>query len=302
MRKIALFFLFLAAGLFAQQPQTQTAPVFAANAKYVQGVGPGYWPTAGTGLTLNLTAGTAFCGGAVQTYAGGSLTMTASATNYVYLNTTASCAPAVKTTAFTSSDIPVATVVAGASTITTITDDRTFFQQGGSGGSGAFAGGAGVSFQDAAEIAAPANPASGYDRLYLSSASHLLACLTSGGANCMPASGGGGTVFCTPNAQTGTAYTLALTDGTASTVACIGTVTMNNAATNTVTVPPNSSVALPTPDEIDFIQLGAGQTCIAAGAGVTLNTPTSLCARAQNSTFGIRQIAANTWQVFGDTQ
>lgn len=114
--------------------------------------------------------------------------------------------------------------------------------------------------------------------------------------------GGGGTVFCTVNPQTGTTYTLVLADGTSSGSACIGTVTMTNAATNTVTIPPNSSVAFPSPDEVDFIQLGAGQTCIAAGAGVTLTTPTSLCARALNSTFGIRQITANTWVVFGDTQ
>jgi hypothetical protein len=61
------------------------------------------------------------------------------------------------------------------------------------GGSGAFSGGLGTSFQDASEIAAPANPTAGNDRLYLSSSTHLLACLTSGGANCMPA-GGAGTV------------------------------------------------------------------------------------------------------------
>jgi hypothetical protein len=61
------------------------------------------------------------------------------------------------------------------------------------GGSGAFSGGLGASFQDATEIAAPANPGAGNDRLYLSSATHLLACLTSSGANCMPA-GGAGTV------------------------------------------------------------------------------------------------------------
>jgi len=119
-----------------QQPQSQTAPLFAVNARYAQGVAPGYWPTAGTGLTLNLAAGTAFCGGSVVTYAGGTLTMTASATNYVYLNAAASCAPAVKTTAFTSSDIPIATVVAGSSAIGSIADDRTMFQQpGGSSGS-----------------------------------------------------------------------------------------------------------------------------------------------------------------------
>lgn len=61
------------------------------------------------------------------------------------------------------------------------------------GGSGAFSGGLGTSFQDATEIAAPANPAAGNDRLWLDSTTHLLACHTSGGANCMP-SGGAGTV------------------------------------------------------------------------------------------------------------
>jgi hypothetical protein len=61
------------------------------------------------------------------------------------------------------------------------------------GGSGAFSGGLGSSFQDGTEIAAPANPAAGNDRLYLSSTTHLLACLTSSGSSCMP-SGGAGTV------------------------------------------------------------------------------------------------------------
>ena len=129
----------------AQQPQTHTAPIYRANAKYVQGVGPGYWPTAGSGLTLNVAAGTAFCSGNVITYAAGTLTMTASATNYVYLNTSSSCVPAVKTTAFTVSDIPIATVPAGSAAITSIADDRTMFQQGGSVGSSLSVDGTAVS-------------------------------------------------------------------------------------------------------------------------------------------------------------
>lgn len=51
---------------------------------------------------------------------------------------------------------------------------------------GAFSSGLGTSYQDVTEIAAPTNPAAGNDRLYLDSTTHLLACLTSGGANCMP--------------------------------------------------------------------------------------------------------------------
>src|SRR5712692_7259897 len=108
-KRLALLFCalaFLAQRAPAQQPQTTTAPVYSVNAKYVQGVGPGYWATPGSGLTLNLSGGTAFCGGAIQTYASGALTMAASQTNYVYLDTGASCAPASNTTGFTASMIP----------------------------------------------------------------------------------------------------------------------------------------------------------------------------------------------------
>jgi hypothetical protein len=130
-----LLAMLFASVLTAQQPQTQTAPISALNAKYANGTAPGYWPTAGSGLTLNLSGGTAFCSGSVVTYSAGTLTMTASTTNNVYLNTASSCVPAVKTTAFTSSDIPVAQVVTSGSAITGITDVRTLFNN--SAGSGA---------------------------------------------------------------------------------------------------------------------------------------------------------------------
>jgi hypothetical protein len=115
------------------QPQTQLAPISAVNAKYVQGVGPGFWPTAGSGLSVTLTAGTANCAGTIENYSATALALIASTTNYIYLNTAAACAPAVKTTAFTSSDIPIATIVTGASSITSIQDDRTMFGNGGIG-------------------------------------------------------------------------------------------------------------------------------------------------------------------------
>ena len=111
-----------------QQPQTSAAPVFATNAKYVQGVAPGYWPTAGSGLTLDLSAGTSFCGNppVAVFYAGGTLTMTASQTNYVYLDPAATCAPAFNTTGFPMGRIPLAKVVTSGSAITSITDVRTW--------------------------------------------------------------------------------------------------------------------------------------------------------------------------------
>jgi parallel beta-helix repeat protein len=128
--------LLLAAGhwqlgtAWAQQAQAQQGqPIYAVNAKYVQGVGPGYWPTAGAGLTLNIAAGTAICGNlpVKVDYAGGTLTMTNAATNYVYLDPVASCVPAKNTTGFTAGVIPVAQVAAAGGVITGVTDVRTWF-------------------------------------------------------------------------------------------------------------------------------------------------------------------------------
>ena len=101
------------------------------------------------------------------------------------------------------------------------------------------------------------------------------------------------------NAQTGTTYTLALTDAPANN-ASQGIVTMNNAAANTLTVPPNSSVAFPVGTIIQVVQLGAGQTAIAAGAGVTINNSSSLTARVRYSTMLLTQVAANVWVLSGD--
>jgi len=62
-----------------------------------------------------------------------------------------------------------------------------------------------------------------------------------------------------------TARTLALTDlGKA--------VEMTSGSANTLTVPPNSSVAFPLNAVIPVLQMGAGQTTIAAGAGVTIRS------------------------------
>jgi len=116
--------------LLAQQPQTSNAPIFSANAKYVQGVGPGYWPTAGTGLTLNLATGSAICDNGQQNYVGGTLMMAASATNYVYLDLANSCAPASNTSGFSDSTVPIAKVITSGSVITSITDARTWFTGG----------------------------------------------------------------------------------------------------------------------------------------------------------------------------
>jgi hypothetical protein len=135
-RMAQVLLLLLAAGhwqlgtAWAQQAQAQQGqPLYAVNAKYVQGVGPGYWPTAGAGLTLNIAAGTAICGNppVKVDYAGGTLTMTNAATNYVYLDPTASCVPAKNTSGFIVGMIPLAQVVAAGGAITGVTDVRTWF-------------------------------------------------------------------------------------------------------------------------------------------------------------------------------
>jgi hypothetical protein len=122
----AVLMMFTATAAIAQNPQSQ-APLYAANAKYVNGVAPGYAPTQGSGLTMNLGPGGANCSGTITSYVGGSLTLTANTTNYIYLNTSSGCVPAVKTSAFSATDIPLATVITGASTITSVMDDRTIF-------------------------------------------------------------------------------------------------------------------------------------------------------------------------------
>src|SRR5437870_8197734 len=111
----------------AQQLSTQTAPIFAVNAQYVQGVAPGYWPTAGAGLVLNIASGTATCNNAPANYAGGTLTLAANATNYVYLDPNSGCAPAYNTTGFPAGAQPIATVTTNASSIAQISDQRTWF-------------------------------------------------------------------------------------------------------------------------------------------------------------------------------
>ncbi len=136
MKKFLAVFLF-ATALAAQQPQTQSAPIFAANAKYVNGVAPGYWPTPGSGLNLAVTAGTVNCAGSALHYPGGTVALAASATNYIYMNPSHSaCAPSAKTEGFASSDMTIATVVTSGSGIVSIDDDRTIFQVSSGGGGG----------------------------------------------------------------------------------------------------------------------------------------------------------------------
>lgn len=97
------------------------------------------------------------------------------------------------------------------------------------------------------------------------------------------------------NNQTGTTYTLALSDAA-------GVVRGNNSAAQTYTVPPGSSVAFAVGTTIAIRQVGAGAITLSPGAGVTLNIPTGFQARTarQGATIMIHEVAADSWDVTGD--
>ena len=95
------------------------------------------------------------------------------------------------------------------------------------------------------------------------------------------------------NSQTGTSYTLALTDQT-------DIIQMNNSSANTLTIPLNSSVNLPVGTTVTVIQTGTGQTTIAGAGGVTVNGTPGLKLRAQWSSATLVERAENTWVVIGD--
>lgn len=97
------------------------------------------------------------------------------------------------------------------------------------------------------------------------------------------------------NNQTGTSYTLVLTD------ADLKTVWMNNASANTVTIPTNASVAFPVGTKINIMREGAGGTIIQADTGVTLNGVVggSVSILQQYDGATISKRATDTWIVTG---
>jgi hypothetical protein len=93
------------------------------------------------------------------------------------------------------------------------------------------------------------------------------------------------------NIQTGTTYTLVLSDAGK-------VVEMHNSSTNTVTIPNNTSVAFPVGTILEVFQYGAGTTSVAAASGVTIlpgPSPTPVLSRYQS--LSLRKRAANEWVV-----
>jgi hypothetical protein len=100
------------------------------------------------------------------------------------------------------------------------------------------------------------------------------------------------TAKCSINPQTGTSYTLDLTDAG-------HLVTLDNGSPIALTVPLNSSKAFPVGTVIDVSQLGAGQVTI-GGASVTFNSTPGLKISARYGSVRLTKLATNTWLVAGD--
>jgi len=98
------------------------------------------------------------------------------------------------------------------------------------------------------------------------------------------------------NTQTGTSYTLVLGDAN-------GLVDTDNGSANTVTVPPNSSVAFPVGTQILIVQQGGGQTTIVAGSGVNLRAKGGLkLAGGSYAGATLVQRATDDWYVIGSLE
>lgn len=74
----------------------------------------------------------------------------------------------------------------------------------------------------------------------------------------------------------------------------------NSAASITLTVPNNTSVAYPVGTFIEVMQVGTGTVSVAGAAGVTIHSPASQTTRTQWSSIGLRKRFTNTWILSGD--
>jgi hypothetical protein len=93
----------------------------------------------------------------------------------------------------------------------------------------------------------------------------------------------------TTNSQTGTTYTLVLSDQG-------GLVTLSNASAVTVTVPTNASVAFASGTKISLLNLGAG-TVTVSGAGVTISGTATIAQNEAATLVKTGLATANTWSI-----
>ena len=98
----------------------------------------------------------------------------------------------------------------------------------------------------------------------------------------------------TLNAQTGTSYTLLLSDAHK-------LVTLSNASGITLTIPTSASAAFEIGDQVNIMQLGAGQVTV-GGAGVTIRSQGSkLKLNGQYAAATLIKIGTDEWVIVGNT-
>jgi len=98
----------------------------------------------------------------------------------------------------------------------------------------------------------------------------------------------------TLNAQTGTSYTLVLTDAHKM-------VTLSNSSPITLTIPTEASVAFENGDQVNLLQLGSGQVTV-SGAGVTIRSQGSkLKLNGQYAGATLMKIGTDEWVIIGNT-
>lgn len=100
--------------------------------------------------------------------------------------------------------------------------------------------------------------------------------------------------FTSINSQTGTAYTLTLSDAGK-------LIILTNSSAITVTVPANSSVAFPVGTQIDLVQGGTGKVTISPATGVTINSQSgNKSIAAQWVGVSLVKTDTNTWLLLGN--
>ena len=105
----------------------------------------------------------------------------------------------------------------------------------------------------------------------------------------------GGSYNLNINSQTGTSYTLAAADNGK-------IVTLDNSSAITVTVPANSSVAMPTGAMVNIMQKGAGEVSVTGATGVTVNSGNGYKSRAQYSVATVVKLDTDSWVLIGDIE
>ncbi|GAB4391010.1 MAG: hypothetical protein Tsb0032_00420 [Kiloniellaceae bacterium] len=115
----------------------------------------------------------------------------------------------------------------------------------------------------------------------------------------------GGNLDAQGNAITGVARNIRVVSGTSDTLVAADAdryLRCTNAAAVTITVPPNASVAFPVGTEVHVRQAGTGQVTVAEGVGVTVNSSETLALRKQHATITLLKVAADEWDLIGETE